>query len=271
MTLQILSDLHLEFEDTWPAGDLKSIDLWSRISAVPSDIVVLAGDIATKGRGAQFAQAMFPGREVVMVAGNHEYYGQSYRHHLAKLKDAAGTQAGVHFLEREATVIGGTVFLGCTLWTDCKLWEAGLQGAPFSYPVTLMELEEGMTDYRRIKFFDGRGYRRFKPTDTIREHQASVRWLRDQLELYRGAPMVVVTHHAPSMRSLGAEAQTEVLSAAYASHLDELVEASGASLWIHGHIHSPADYRIGRTRVIANPKGYPGQNTSFRPDLTVEL
>lgn len=83
----------------------------------------------------------------------------------------------------------------------------------------------------------------------------------------------MVTHHAPSLRSVPTEWRDDLMSAAYASNLDWLVEESGAALWVHGHIHSSADYMIGRTRVVCNPRGYwPDQpNPAFRPDLVVEV
>jgi predicted phosphodiesterase len=44
-------------------------------------------------------------------------------------------------------------------------------------------------------------------------------------------------------------------------------------LWIHGHTHDPFDYEINGTRVICNPRGYPGENASWtsRAALVVEI
>ena len=64
------------------------------------------------------------------------------------------------------------------------------------------------------------------------------------------------------------------MDAAYASNLEALIEARGPALWVHGHIHTSSDYRIGATRVVCNPRGYPdiesGFNASFTVDLPVE-
>jgi len=88
---------------------------------------------------------------------------------------------------------------------------------------------------------------------------------------------VVITHMAPSARSIPDHYKDELLSAAYASHLDEL--AQGADLWIHGHIHDSVDYSIGNCRVISNPLGYPrsdeqgiaAQNSRFNPNFVVTV
>jgi predicted phosphodiesterase len=65
----------------------------------------------------------------------------------------------------------------------------------------------------------------------------------------------------------------ELVSAAYASHLDSLVAASHARLWTHGHLHRPADYWIGDTRIVSNPRGYPDEvkDKSFDPALVLDL
>ena len=44
-----------------------------------------------------------------------------------------------------------------------------------------------------------------------------------------------------------------------------------AGLWIHGHTHTLFDYCVRGTRVVCNPRGYPGERTGFRPDWTVEI
>ena len=48
---------------------------------------------------------------------------------------------------------------------------------------------------------------------------------------------------------------------------------SRAPLWVHGHTHDSADYTIGATRVLCNPRGYSGVelNPRFDPNLLVEV
>ena len=54
------------------------------------------------------------------------------------------------------------------------------------------------------------------------------------------------------------------------SHMRELEPR----LWIHGHTHDRCDYRLGDTRVVANPLGYPNELRSleaFEPALCLEI
>lgn len=270
MKIQIMSDLHIEFE----IGQTVSSDhhaMVQRTVETPADVVVLAGDTYTKGRGPAVASERFQGKTIIMVAGNHEYYGEVYPTHTAKIQRKADQFDNVHFLECQAVEIDDVVFLGCTLWTDLKLWETGPHAGMFNSLETVRDVNQYMTDYRRIKFYDNRCHRQLVPGNLVKRHLYSLRWLKEQFEIYRGRNIVVVTHMAPSFKSVPEAFSQDILSAAYASHLDEMVEQSGALLWIHGHIHEPCDYMIGKTRVIANPFGYPDENKRFRPDLVVDV
>jgi predicted phosphodiesterase len=270
MKIQILSDLHREFFLT-ANPTREEVLAWSKMKNALADVTILAGDTHTEGRGIELAARMFPDRQIVMVCGNHELYGQVFPQHIDSLKEKADKFENVHFLENDVIEINGVVFLGCTLWTDCKLWETGPFAGLYSYNTTLMNLKMRMNDYARIIFSDGHQYRRLLPEDLIEAHSRSVRWLRAQFEKLKGQKFVVVTHHAPTCQSVPKEYSRDVLSAAFASHLDELVADSGATYWIHGHNHRPSDYKVGKTRVLVNPMGYPGEGTQFKPGLVVKI
>ncbi len=38
--------------------------------------------------------------------------------------------------------------------------------------------------------------------------------------------------------------------------MEEIIERYDIDLWIHGHIHAHSDYKINKTRVVCNPRGY---------------
>ena len=99
--------------------------------------------------------------------------------------------------------------------------------------------------------------------------------LRSALQAPHDGPTVVVTHHAPCTGSIHPKYADSPITPAFVSDLDELVEASGAALWIHGHVHDSYDYRVGNTRVLCNPRGYGkegvNENRRFDPALTVTV
>jgi Icc-related predicted phosphoesterase len=92
-----------------------------------------------------------------------------------------------------------------------------------------------------------------------------------QLEQEFDGPTVVVTHHLPASSSIAKRYANDPLNPAFASSLESLIEAYRPVLWIHGHTHQPLDYELFGTRVVCNPRGYPGEHVrnGFRPDLTV--
>jgi len=248
MKLRILSDIHVEFEDFDPPS-------------AAADIVVLAGDIHVRQQGLDWARDRFPDLPVLYVLGNHEYYNQAMPRHLEELRRRAA-DSNVHVLENDALSIGGVTFLCCTLWTDFALHgDAQLAG---------LIADQTMSDYRLIRI--GPDYRQLRSSDTADLHRQSRDWLTEAARQHAGHKLVVITHHAPSIGSVPEDFRASPVSAAYASNLDELVAGSRAALWIHGHLHSQSDYRIGNTRVVCNPRGYPDQrNPRFQPDLVIEI
>jgi predicted phosphohydrolase len=248
MKIHLLSDLHTEF------GPVDA-------PAAAADVVVLAGDTGVGLKGLSWAQEHFRGRTVIYVAGNHEYYKQAIPRHTEKLRDAAKT-LGIYFLENEPIVLDDVAYLGCTLWTDFAL-----HGNPW---LAASEAERLMNDYRRVRLSPG--YGKLRAHDTARLHRRSLEWLREEIPRHAGKKIVVVTHHAPSLRSVPDRFRDDPVSAAYASSLDAFVASSGVHLWIHGHAHDSADYRIGGTRVVCNPRGYPEEiNERFQAGLVVDV
>jgi Icc-related predicted phosphoesterase len=250
MKIHILSDLHIEFESFHPPE-------------TDADMVVLAGDIHIGKKGIDWAKATFPSQQVLYVLGNHEYYGRAYPKHINDLKElVAGTN--IHVLENDRLVIDNIVFLGCTLWTDFGLFDAP--------KIAGYHATQTMTDYRKIRV--NPQYRKLRSVDTAVIHSKSLRWLEAEVENCRRneEKIVVITHHAPSGRSLPEFYRDDILSAAYASHLDDFAAASQSQLWVHGHIHAQQDYLLGKTRIICNPRGYPDEpNESFIPNFVIEI
>lgn len=249
MKLHVLSDLHTEFEGfTIPKTD--------------ADLLVLAGDIGVKLNGLE--QALKTSKiPVVYVVGNHEYYGAAIPKLTIELQDAArGSQ--VHFLENDEFIFQNVRFLGCTLWTDFEI--LGLEHRNLA----MWDAEQKMTDYRLIRLSPK--FSRLRPVDTAGFHFASLKWLKRQLEIPFDGRTVVVTHHAPSAKSFNPKYQSDLLSAAFASNLEPLMDEFKIDLWIYGHTHHNADFVHGSTRILSNQRGYPGERIpGFNPNLVIEI
>ena len=113
--------------------------------------------------------------------------------------------------------------------------------------------------------------RSWSPERALEEHQVSRAWLADQLAQPTPHTKIVVTHHAPSRTSVQPRYRDDLLTAAFASDLNALV--AKPALWVHGHLHASADYRLGDCRVVANPRGYVSikEDRTFDPALIIEV
>ena len=247
MKLHILNDLHIEFGDFEPP-------------ATDADVVVLAGDIGVCVGGLRWASERFPDRPVIYVPGNHEFY-----HHDIALIDELKAQAAdhIHVLNDDQVVIDGVRFLGSILWTDFALF--GEADKFFA----MQQARQQMTDFSIIQ----NNGQRFTPEDAIRLHTASRDWLTVMLAEPFDGKTVVVTHHAPSSQSVHPRYANDLLTPAFASKLENLMEGDRAALWIHGHMHESYDYEIYGTRVVCNPRGYApaALNPDFRPDWLIVI
>lgn len=261
MRIAVYSDLHNEHRNGTPIP----------IYPTDADVVVLAGDIDSDYHGITWAARTYR-QPVVYVAGNHEHYRRNLRAVLVRCKEAAeGTH--IRFLEQNVAVIDGVRFVGCTLWVDFALWDEDQVERAMKYCANYL------TDFHVIGY--GRPDRwstkhKIKPEEMCAIHDISRTWLDETLAQPHDGSTVVVTHHLPSLRCVHPrfleDEQDRLFSAAFASNLDEMVERYQPALWIHGHTHESVDVRIGKTRVVANPAGYPGSpNSNFDPSFEVRI
>jgi len=232
MKIQIISDLHREFGS-------------SELCFSQADVVVLAGDVNLGIKGIEWIRSKIPEKPVIYVLGNHEYYKGAYPKTLHKIQEAA--QGSMIFvLENSFVDIDGIRFHGATLWTDFSIFGNAMKYGMICQPE--------MNDYKMIR--RDPSYSRMRTIDTFKIHQFSKLWLKESLEDSKELKNIVVTHHAPSIRSVPEEYKEDPLTAAYASDLEDLIMEHQPLYWIHGHIHTPCGYQIGKTKVICNPHGY---------------
>jgi hypothetical protein len=210
---------------------------------------------------------------VLLVAGNHEAYDRHLDATIAALRRAGdelppasrpleGT--GTYFLHRDAVRIGDVRFLGCTFWTRFRLFDGRRAEA-------MRACRGQMDDYQRIHLLRAR--RLLRPRDTDRIHRGAAHFLRREAgrQDTPARATVVITHHAPSPGSVDPRYEEDLTSAAFVARRDNLIREVRPDAWIHGHVHASFDYQVGPTRLVANPRGHPGENPAFRPDFVIEV
>lgn len=238
LRIAIVSDLHLEMGE---------ID----IAQPECDLVLVAGDVwqADPIRGVNWLARTFVGRPVIMVAGNHDLYGFSRKQAMDFLYSSAqGSNVTVLECDTSEHLIRGRKIriLGCTLWSDFAIKE--------NVAECMRIAAHWMPDYAFIENEEGNGL--ITPAYTLRWHEESRRWLKNAISQPFDGQTVILSHHAPSQKSVWNKDVGASKTPAYASDLEELVMASQADLWVHGHVHNGSDYLIGQTRVVCHPGSY---------------
>jgi Calcineurin-like phosphoesterase len=259
LTLQILSDLHLETESHTPQH------------APGADLLVLAGDIDTRWQAlSAFAGWPVP---VVFVPGNHEYDGRDVDEAQTQLRERCAS-LGIRMLSCDAWVWAAPDgrrirFVGATRWCDFDL-----QGEAFRAKATRA------AGYYLRHMNASRHGQPLNATAMRELALAELAWLTQTLH-DTSTPAnpwdttVVVTHFAPSARSADPRYGVQPSTASFCNADDALLPL--ASLWIHGHLHWRADYQVphpnGPSRVVCNPRGHSkkGEPDGFNGVFTVSI
>lgn len=271
MIISLISDAHL--------------DIGGYLSLPGGDVLILSGDICeARELGNEFRSTKSndrkPGafpchdffefevpkyKKVFYVMGNHEFY----RGRFDKTKSFLESMVpdNVTILENDVVEYNGVMFMGATLWTNLNNADS----------LTMYYIKSMLNDYTCIQNFypDKSLYHKLIPEYTFRTHVKTMQYFREMLSIHRDKPFVVMTHHAPSFASIPEYYKNEYhMNGGYASNLSEdILDNPNIKVWTHGHVHTPVDYMIGDTRILANPRGYPGETETngFDPNFTFEV
>lgn len=160
--------------------------------------------------------------------------------------------------------MGGVRFVGATLWTDFVLFGVRRKNLAMAASAKFMR------DFKVIRSADGSV---FTPADSRALFAEQYAWLASVLEEPFHGPTVVITHHAPTPRSVHPCFADSLVSAAFASDCTALM--GQAVLWTHGHTHDSFDYTMKGTRVVCSPRGYCPEgvveNPDFNPSLCIDV
>jgi Icc-related predicted phosphoesterase len=270
MNITLVSDLHL--------------DISGYLEMPGGDVLILAGDICeAKELSKEFHSTKSldrkPGafpcydffhyevpkyKKVFYVMGNHEHYRGRFDKTKALLESMM--PPNVTILENEVVEYEGVMFMGATMWTNLNNGDS----------LTMYHIKNMMNDYKVIQFHDTVKdiYHKLPPEVTFKTHVHSMQYFREMLSIHRDKPFVVITHHAPSFMSVNDRFRNDrTMNGGYASDLSEdILDNENIKVWVHGHMHDPVDYKIGETRVLANPRGYiPYEGDQFIPGFYFEV
>lgn len=254
MWVGVVSDIHLEFNKLyyrdlphwiWKHAKTNFPNDVTAEKPFSLDVLCVCGDvcpIAThRGLYVEFIRnALQIAKVILLVAGNHEFYGSSIEQGLEELRQAVSLFAldRVKFLENEFDTVNETVRIyGATLWS--------------SIPEPLEDkIEKEMNDYREIQ--------NFRPSDCTALHKNSCKFLADAVREGRADKRIhthiVMTHHCPCFEVLDPAYRDPVIDHAYAT---PVIRNILPDYWFCGHTHQKCDWTSpDGVQVILNPRGY---------------
>lgn len=259
MKLQIASDLHIAHNSA----------PFMKISE-QADGIILAGDVCNGLHNVEQFIKNNPTKLIVHIPGNHEYYDGVYQEVQFKMVRLHQQYNNYIWLNNKSHAIGDFRILGATLWTDF-----GALPPTIDEDLAISNIHNTFNDFRQIRYMpdDLTTVPQFlNPSQLVKWNSQSMNWLTSQLEGRDNSNTLVVTHFAPSAKSIHPRFMSEVVDNAYfVNVLDDFILEHQPSMWIHGHVHQTHHYTIGSTEVICNPVGYEGEvDTGFVNDLIID-
>lgn len=253
MKIQVISDIHLEFNKKIPFFIKHTPDF------VKAPYLFLLGDIGNPHidlwqQFINWCEARYT--RIFYVIGNHEYYGNS----LAEIPDFIKT---VFATKPKFTLLQSGVIasledykvIGCTLWSDIDIGTALLIN-------DIHNIYDSCSSNRKKQHIS---------LDTLQnEYKKDKIWLEtvlNDLQTQNGSNKIIVaTHHLPSMQLIPDKFQNPSdmkYARGFASNLDHIIPY--ATIWLFGHTHCHVDKELNKTRCYANPVGYPDEaDTGFK-------
>ena len=261
MKISYVSDLHFEFLN-WPDFSQE----------YGGDVLLLAGDITTAAMIrshrtdadarkhskylTKFKKDLIDKYDAVyMVMGNHEHYNSIFKNTKQDLIDgfARHDLSKIRILDNDTVKLNDWTLVGATLWTDFNRAD----------PFTMFTVEKGMNDFRLIgkedisdmNYFNRISNRKIDAQFILEQHQTSLAYIYDVVK--SNDKVIVMTHHAPTSKSVNIDHSGNFLDYAYFSVLSDIIlDNPSIKYYIHGHTHMNVDYMVGDCRVLANQRGY---------------
>lgn len=249
MLVRLLSDLHLECAKY-------------KIQKLPEDlesVLILAGDIALgKSHRLLVENACASFKHVILILGNHEYYGNEVHTLNQEWKVISEGIDNLHFLNNNYVVLDDVKFLGATMWTDMKDNDWHMK----------QRAKHSMNDYNQIKIDHFSDIPRTKhgsrsnigqmlhPDDTVEMYFKTVKFFDDELSKGFDGKTVIITHHLPIYSCISPRFAQSPLNCMYHANCDWLINKHKIDYWFHGHTHDSLDFQAGDTRIVCNPRGY---------------
>ena len=240
MKLLVLSDTHFEFHRD---SGIQFISSLTR----DIDVAIFAGDLDNSiglRRSLTAICQHFDGIPVIYVNGNHDFY-KSDRDSVIRTIDALSTKyLNLVHLDNIDVTIYGQQFIGTPLW--------------FKNDPLNTVYQDMLNDFHLIYKYEEWVYK---------ENKKAVKFLEDKVR----DNSIVISHHIPYSQGVPPHYRTDALNRFFLCDMSNLILDRKPKAWIFGHTHTFLYDKLGDTKMICNPLGYPSEDTGYIDNLVIEV
>lgn len=250
LSIQIVSDLHLEFLSCKPNIIFHFIQPSASYLAMVGDICLFENDVFLQGLFRYLSQCF---KKILYIPGNHEYYQKSKEKKTKECLLEKAKQLTIHtnviIMDNETITLEGVKIIGTTLWSHVpRIHHSFIQN--YSNDYRMIYTEDETNKIRPITVMD-----------TNRWNKESIQFLTEELNKANEnkEQVLVLTHHAPIFEHTSSlEYKGSIGTLAFANQLQSLL-GSPLHTWVFGHTHWRCDFVHKQTRIISNAYGYQGE------------
>jgi predicted phosphohydrolase len=228
MKFQITSDLHFDFGGKVRSQADFDIKAFEVLVPQPDTALIVAGDIcrvAEEPKIFEFFLA-FVARywsQVVLIAGNHEFYSQNHVTMLeikSSIRLLVKAHRNIHFLDNESIVGADFVIWGGTLWSAIPA-----STKMIDYPIWMVSEEK------------------ISKEEINKLHKAAIESLRETIAFCqaKNKKLMVVSHYAPCFDHMSAEWKKMEKRVFYATDYSQFLTKNIVHTWVAGHTHVNVD------------------------------
>lgn len=268
MTIDILSDLHLDFyfykEPSKKALETTYTHIFTdNQKRSPGEVLIVAGDIGHYNKQnidvLKKIKEVFKYKHIICVLGNHDYYllneedRINYRknslNRTNEMRQLINSEEGMHCLDGDIVEIEGVRIGGCDSWYDGQYIKTHFDRDDTS--VTDGSIDAlwhlNMND---AKFIHAMQWQEFAKIQ------------KKKIESIYKDVDIMVTHVNPSIRKehISSSYQEEMSTGFFSFDGERFIKDGTMKYWIYGHTHIEQEYSHHGVQCICNPMGYPGEN-----------
>ena len=243
MKIQYISDIHLEYmEDNLVNTFINNIQ-------PRADVLILAGDIGNPYQRRyktllEYVNNTF--KKTFIIAGNHEYYGNSIEETKKYMKHTVSQYKNISFLDNSYEEYENYRFIGTTQWTEITNPQYTINDSNLIHDMTIEK-------YNSL-FYEAKEF----------------------LEQSVVPNSIIITHHLP-INDLTHPKYKVGFMAKYNqwfnADLDMFIQKHNKDIkaWFYGHTHTRSVQTHYDVSFYCNPIGYPGENHYEDINVVCEL